>query len=284
MTGFFLALAIIWVAAHARPQELPPGVTEIPASEPLEISGVAAIGGGFAVVGDDDASAGRIWPGGGSFPLRPKVYDAEAIDIARSPFGEALWLVLSEDDRTVFDRAGGSYKLPARYGEICGRGLEGLALRWTTSGWRVAVLWEGGAYNHSCFTRPRDFDRPRVAFFGWKKGKGMVGPLVEIELAVPGLPDDQYFRAPDLVWHEDDLLVLLASMARWRHRFAHTWLQRFSARTGAPIGSAVKLEVALGKYRDGKGLVMGYDAMTGHRALAVFNYPLESSGTIPAGK
>ena len=47
--------------ARQAADEIPPaGVSEVLAPHPLEISGVAAVPGGYAVVGDEDNEHGRI--------------------------------------------------------------------------------------------------------------------------------------------------------------------------------------------------------------------------------
>jgi|GEM_PF-3438118 len=263
----------------------PQGVTEIHAPEPLEISGVAAIPGGYAVVGDDTNDHGRIWPGGARWDINPKVKGPESLDVGFGPDGEEVWFVLGENKRRLSDLSGGTYKFPKAYKEICGRGLEGLAVRKADTGWEVAVLWEGGFYDtrkKKC-DPPGVFAKPKVAIVFWSPGKGTEGPVKEFELDVPELGNGERFRAPDLVWHDDELLVLLASEDRGKQHRSHTWLHRFTL-DGAAVGEPLKLEEQWGPYREGKnwealdwtldgtGLVMGYDAKRGHRALAVFAF------------
>ena len=71
---------------HAAGEILPAGVSEVPAPHPLEISGVAAVPGGYAVVGDEDNEHGRIWPGGARFDFAGKLKGPE-IDRCRHQSG-----------------------------------------------------------------------------------------------------------------------------------------------------------------------------------------------------
>ncbi len=261
----------------------PAGVVEVAAPQPLEISGVAAIPGGYAVVGDDTDDHGRIWPSGARWRIAPEVKGPESVDVGFGPRGEELWLVLGENKRTLSDLGGGTYKFPERYREVCGRGLEGLAVRWDGAAWEVAALWEGGFYKGDC-NAPDPFSIPRVAILQWTAGEGTNGPVREFDLKVPRPDDGERFRAPDLVWHGDGLLVLLGSEAEGGGGYDHTWLQGFNL-DGEAIGTPLKLEEAWGAFRAGKNwealdwtldgtrLVMGFDAKTGRRALAVFPYP-----------
>jgi len=283
----FLTLSLFAAALPSigAADALPPGVTEIDAPQPLEISGVAAVPGGYAVVGDESNDHGFIWPGGARWEIKPKVKGPESLEVGFGPDGEELWLVLGENKRRLSDLAGGTYKFPKAYKHVCGRGLEGLALRGTEKGWEAAVLWEGGYYDTSkkkC-DPPGVFAKPKVAIVLWSPGKGTEGPIQEFELNVPELDNGERFRAPDLVWYGEELLVLLSSEDRDGDRESHTWLQRFTLE-GAAVGDPVKLEQLWGAYRDGKnwealdwtldgkGLVMGFDAKKGHRALSVFPF------------
>ena len=271
--------------AAAEPA-VPPGVTEIEAPLPLEISGVAAVPGGYAVVGDDTEDHGRLWPGGGRLEVDPRVEDMEAIDVGFGPGGRELWLVLGESERRLSELGGASDRLPPHFEEVCGRGLEGLAVRWAAGLWQVAVVWEGGFYSTwrpGC-DPPAAFAKPRVAILQWAPGKGVAGPLREFELDVPVPDDGERFRATDLVWDGDGLLVLIASGNDKGKEFSHTWLQRFDLK-GDAVGAPYKLEErwaaywagrnweALDRTLDGAGLVIGFDEDDGRRFLAVFPYP-----------
>jgi len=280
-----LVLAAVVGSAMAEPAT-PPGVTEIAAPLPLEISGVAAIPDGYAVVGDDTPDHGRLWPGGGRLDIDPPVDDPESIDVGFAPGGRELWLVLGEGGRRVYELGGASHPLPPGFAAVCGRGAEGLTIRWAGDRWQVAVLWEGGFYSTwrpGC-AAPTAFAKPRVAILEWGPGAGIIGPLHEFELAVPALDDGERFRAPDLVWDDDGLLVLIASGNRAGRVFSHTWLQHFDL-DGRPVGAPYKLDERWGDYwagrnwealdrtLDGSGLVIGFDANQGRRFLAVFPYP-----------
>ena len=284
--GFLLVLGAAGAWADETLSPTPPGVLEIPAPQPLEISGVAAIPGGYAVVGDGTRNHGRIWPEGGRWRMDPWVNDAESVDVGFSPTGETLWLILGEDHNKLIDLSGGRYKLSRRYNEVCGRGLEGLAVRWSPKAWQVAVLWEGGFYDQrqNCNYTREKFAKPRVAIMTWRAGEGSDGPEREFELDVPVPAVGHRFRAPDLVWMGDELLVLMGSTDERNGAFEFTWLQPFDL-DGQPSGSPLKLEERWGDYREGRNwealdwaldgshLVMGFDASIGRRFLTLFPYP-----------
>jgi hypothetical protein len=119
----------------------------------------------------------------------------------------------------------------------------------------------------------------------WRHGQGCDGVSERIELEVPVPSAKQRFRAPDLTWAGDHLLVLLASTDKKRSKRKHTWLQRFDLE-GAPHGAPLKLEKAWGEYHDGKNwegldwalsgteLVLAHDQKDPdrHRALTIFPY------------
>jgi hypothetical protein len=150
----------------------------------------------------------------------------------------------------------------------------------------VAALWEGGFYNpgakprKDCERKKGELRRPIVALFTWKPGRGAASPRELFELAVPDPGDDERFRASDLVWDGDRLLVLLRSTNAADDRFSHTWLQRFDL-DGEPVGAPIELEEKWGAYcadknwealdwtLDGGKLVMGYDRM-GPSELVLF--------------
>ena len=134
-----------------------------------------------------------------------------------APGGRSLWLVLGEDNNKLIDLVGGKYKFRRRYNEVCGRGLEGLAVRWADESWQVAVLWEGGFFGRDCDNARQDFANPRVAIMTWRPSEGSAGPEREFELDAPVPAEGHRFRAPDLVWLGDGLLVLMSSTDA-RHR------------------------------------------------------------------
>ncbi len=283
---------------------LPAGVVEIPAPEPLEISGVAAVREGYAVVGNEDNDHGRIWPGGARFGINPAVKGPESIDVEVSPDGKELWLVLGEDKRRLADLSGGRYKLPKKFKEVCGRGAEGLALRWHHGTWQAAVLWEGGFYDpdkkgKKC--KKASYHRPKVAILRWQPGRGSKRIDRQFKLKMSKLHeranDNEKFRAPDLVWNGNRLLVLLNSADTEGAVSSHTWLQNFDL-DGNPAGDPVKLEElwqvevrsedgrkTVFDYRGDKNwealdwtldrhhLVMGYDTRKNDHSLVIFPYP-----------
>lgn len=267
-------------------ETLPADVREIEAPQPAEISGVAALPEGYAVVGDEDPHHGYIWPGGQRFDLPKGLRGPESIAVGRGPDGNLLWLVLDEKRRTVVDRQGGHYKLPKEFDERAGRGAEGLGVRWTEAGWQLAVAWEGGFYDPGHKRLGGQWARPKVALCPWETGIGYAGePQSLFELDVPQPSPGQRFRASDLTWMEDDLLVLLTATDAAREHTRHTWLQRFDLQ-GQPRGTPLKLEERWPKYWedknwealdrtwDGAGLVLGHDEKDPRRhcALAVFPY------------
>lgn len=262
---------------------IPDGVHEVEIPRPSEVSGVAAIPGGYAVVGDEDQTHGWIWPGGFQFPLPDRVSGPESIDVGIGPDGEQLWLVLCEKGNLIVDLQGGETKLKGKEipKETAGRGFEGIAVRHVDGGWQVAALWEGGYFNKG--PRAGECENPRIVLLDWKAGEGGGKPTV-IELKVPHPNEQERFRAPDLVWLGDEFLVLLGSTDSSREVRSHTWLQRFDLK-GRAKGTPMRLEKEWGSYRagknwealdwtlDGRWLVMGHDAKIGGQALAVFRYP-----------
>jgi hypothetical protein len=261
------------------------GVSEVLAPHPLEISGVAAVPGGYAVVGDEDNEHGRIWPGGVRFDFAGKLKGPESIDVGMGAGGESLWLVLGERKGRLIDLDGGSCEFADPLRMRHGRGLEGVAVRWQDGRWQVAIAWEGGFYDWDSPARGA-CAKPRIALLTWTRGEGMRGgPDTTFELEVPEPSVGQRFRAPDLVFDRDGLLVLLASTDARRKRRKHTWLQRFDL-AGRPTGEPLRLEEAWGRYHDdknwegldwtldGTSLVLAHDEKDSerHRALAITPY------------
>ncbi len=157
-------------------------------------------------------------------------------------------------------------------------------MRWRDGLWQVAVCLEGGFYDWKS-ERSGDASKPRIALLRWRRGEGCGGVSEMLELDVPVPSAKQRFRAPDLAWAGDHLLVLLASTDKKRKKRKHTWLQRFDLE-GVPHGPPLKLEKAWGAYHDGKNweglgwtlsgtaLVIAHDQKDAdaHRALTVFPY------------
>ena len=249
-------------------------------------------------MGDEEHDFGRIWPGGALWRAaskgagkRPK--GLESVDVAVNPLGEELWLVLGEDNRTLSDLFGTNSRLPKRFREVCGRGPEGLSLRWQDGVWQVALVVEGGLYDRGkCgSTRPEaDFAPPRLLLLTWVPGEGILRESIrEFPLEVTAPSPGQHFRAPDLAWMEDGsdrLILLLASTAEGSGTIDHHWLQLFDL-SGAALGEPMRLEDAWGKYRKrrnwealdtvpGGRLVMGFDTKkTDESVLVVFPNPFE---------
>lgn len=301
--GVFAVLLVLLAATLAVPQApapaaVPPGVREIEAPLPLEISGVAAIPGGYVVVGDSTDDHARIWPEGGQWWYPDFVPDAEGVDVGFSPDEDTLWIVLSEDQARVLDDKGAGFTLPAAYREVCGRGLEGLAVRWNAEEYEVAVAWEGGFYappgaDTDCEAKRGQWRNPRVALIDWTPAEGAISIKKEFELQVPQPSVEERFRAAALVWEGEALLVLLRSQNADDNRFLYHWLQRFDLE-GKPAGEPVKLEELWGDYAQGKnwealdwtvdatGLVMGFDAASGRQFLVVFPWPYSSPSSPPS--
>ena len=270
-----VGLVVGGLAGYVRSQDAvppPEGLRVIETPRPYEASGVAAFPDGrVLVVGDGTPAHATFWPGGEEWTYPAEVLDAESVDHAVSPEGEALTLFLGEDEALLLDQHGARATLEG-FEELAGRGPEGLALRWTPEGFEAAVLWEGGYLrpDHT-ITRIGEYHTPKVRIVRWAPGEGVVQLRSEFTLAVPEPGNGQRFRAPDLCWDGDALLVLLSSQNASDNRFAHTWLQRFDL-SGAPSGDPVRLEDRWGAYRDGKnwesldttwdgsGLLLGFDA------------------------
>lgn len=264
------AIALIWPFSTTMPD----GVSELPVDGPAEISGVAWLGDGYAVVGDDEPDEGRIWPGGGRFALPEGLDDPESLDVLPLADGSKLWLFLGEDHAVVVDDRGGRLELGPEFAETCGRGAEGLSVR-QGAAIEVAVVSEGGFYSTGC--RERESWAPsKLARFTWTPGIG-AGPVRVVELAVPTLDDGQRFRASDAAWRGEELWVLLGSGSLGSKKpHDHTWLQRFGE-DGAALGAPIKLEERWGAYREGRnwealdttpwGFVLGFDARRGRQFL-----------------
>ena len=299
-----LVIFILIGSAHSIVGLAIPSLSNVFASEaigvvtahgPLEVSGVSILPDGrrYAVVGDDTETHGRIWPGGSSWKIKPKIKDPESLDIAATDSGEVLWLILGEEERLVgepqSERA--RSQLGSEFRPICGRGLEGLSLRWKDGDWQAVVLWEGGYYDSKqcdkadvAILKSSPVARPKMAILSWEKGLGIEMISQTIELNVP-VPPNGHFRATDLAWLDDNLVVLLGSTGKdGKEPYAHTWLQRFDL-NGNQVGDPVKLEEKWGSFRegrnwealditsDGRTFVMGYDSKDGSSQLAVFANP-----------
>ncbi len=296
---FVLALVVLspelCFAQSPKKIPLPPDVYEIPARHLQKISGVAALADGrFAVVGDGIPSHGHIYPGYKRWTLPSQAIEPESVDVGYGVNDEELWLVLSQKNRMILDLQGGAYQLPKRYSVACGRGLKGVAVRYVPSYWEVAVLWYGGWPNgedDEC--KKFSFLKPKVAILHWISGKGAIEIKKELELNVETPETNHRFKAPDLVWSKNGILVLLGSTKRNGVENKYTWLQEFDLMGNIFKGTpTLKLEEQWGDYRDGggvrkygknwealdwtldeKNLVMGFDTWENPMPLVVFPYP-----------
>ncbi len=269
----FLLLASLASAASAA-SGLPAGVTELEVGGPLEISGVAWLGDGYAVVGDDEPDEGFTWPAGGRFPLPSGLDDPESLDALPLADGSTLWFFLGEDHARVADDRGGRLDLGPEFAEICGRGVEGVSAR-LGEAIEVAVVLEGGFFSSPC-AQAEAWRKPKLARFTWTPGVGASAVRV-VELDVVALDDGQRFRATDVAWKGEELWVLLGSGSPGSTKpYRHTWMQRFGD-DGKPKGEPLKLEDRWGAYRDGRnwealdatpwGFVLGFDTKKGRQFL-----------------
>ena len=270
-------------------------ISTVIAHAPLEISGVAILSNdrGYAVVGDENEKNGRIWPQGSSWKIKPKIKDPESLDVSVSENGDELWLVVGEkkavigEPRNKATRA----KLGREFRQVCGRGLEGISLRYRDDHWEGVVVWEGGYFDtEKCkdkdeeLRRQSPYAKPRLATLRWRKGSGLTQLSPAVELDVPR-PRSGRFRATDVAWFGEKVVVLLGSTGKHGGPpYDHTWLQRFDL-SGGPVGEPIKLEESWGEFRkrknwealdispDGKRFVMGYDSKKGSTALVLFPNP-----------
>lgn len=310
--GVFLGALALFAAPSLFPA-LPTGVTEVMAPEVEEISGIATIPGGYAVVGDDEEDRALLTTSDATIAFPFPIADAESIDMVATIAGEQLWFVLSEDDRTVyvFNTKGVSYPsivLPDAFTEDRGYGAEGLAVRRPGPGDRfeVAVLWQGG-----CLATKRkkgciEHSMPKIIRYLWQPDREaeQVGGLVALN--IPPMPDiygktttGHYFSGKDLVWNGNGWLVLISSEYAGKRedevQNKYTWLYQFdfagqpqttTLLHDNPSASVVKLEQCWGTYRDDKNwealdwaeeksaLVTGYDVEEEPVPLSVVDFPL----------
>jgi len=206
------------------------------------------------VVGDDSDKNGRFYPLGGKWRLsrktdgRDTAEGPEGVDIATSDDGTSVWFVIGEDNRTLSTNDGRNYKLPKAFKKKCGRGAEGLTVRWKDGAWDILVLWEGGYFE----CKPHDFAAPKILRLTWPPGAAQPreGEIIELQVEDFDLSGKRKFRAPDLSWYpgSDKVTVLLASTSPKGRKFKHTWLQMFNL-TGEPVaGKRLRLEDAWGKF------------------------------------
>lgn len=221
------------------------------------VSGVAWNGETYFLVGDDDETKILQTPDR-IMTVPNKDHDLESIDVVTLADGTELFFLLSEETHTLSEwrRRGRNLHKTAemqigntRFHEDWGRGVEGLAV--TRQGGsamlRIAVVWEGGfaQTDHREHLLSRSLRLPLIAVFEWQPGQGVSGSLNLYYADVPR-PDPsakgyrlQRFRATDIVWNGDALLLLMgASSTAGRSPYSNTWLQSFcpvpSARAALP--------------------------------------------------
>lgn len=307
LTGLVAFAALHYAIPAAA---LPDGVTAIESRKPQEISGVAAVEGGYLVVGEggDEPNKDKVyvWPEGSHYAAKPSLVEPEAVEVVVLPNDQELWLVLDEAVRKLyaFDKPigrsgtlktnGSPFEFSNKFQEVCKRGLEGLAARRTNDGVEIAALWEGG-YPHpggtpetTCKKEKGNPRAPQILLLFWEPGIGFTSTGTPIELKVPQPSGDERFRAPDLVWWDDGFLVLLSSQNEDDGGFSHKWLQGFD-RGGDPTDVRLKLEdrnvwgeghagknwEALDCSLDGKSLVFGYDEKA---PSEIWTYRISTSG------
>lgn len=258
---------------------LPVGALEIVVSKLAGVSGVAWVKDDqYLIVGDDeplnffDTKTGDFKPYMSVFGPQ-LICDAEDIEVGTSSAGSQLMFVLSEDHNAVFVQGGHKIPLPLDFSERCNRGAEGLSVRWTSDGWDLLVLSEGGALEpkhiddkekeastDACVVKPREqqencpFDmtkirnpilaRYRVSADGKQHELKDSHALPTTEL-LKGKTPEQGFRASDVAWWYGKVLVLLGSTPAQdsdKPPFNHTWIKGFNL-DGTPVPNmTIKLE------------------------------------------
>jgi hypothetical protein len=255
---------------------IPPGVTKIDVFHFQEVSGVAATYDKLIGVGDNNGKEyldikadirKTFSPTFGNGPI----CDAEDIEIGVKPDNTETMFVLSEDHATIFVEGGHEIKLPAEFTEECGRGSEGLSVKWSQGGWDLLVLTEGGvpedkhAPNKAKLLQPNAKDcikpeeircsrdkitynallaRFRVEADGQKHELRKV-VQIPISNLLETIDPTQGFRAADLTWYHGNILVLLGSTPKDDPEappFSHHWIKGFDLE-GRPIADmTMKLE------------------------------------------
>lgn len=296
-------------------------VLELPVEWPNEVSGVAVTKDGFSVVGDETPRHSYTWPAGTAWEIKGEgkggedgVPDAEAIDIGLGPNGEQIALTLSEDTTKFYFYVPEPYAfdLPSTFSEQHGRGAEGMSVRWKDGEWDLVVLWEGGYFDKPEKSKaagekqcpsvekvtstedngPHDAKIVRYSISADGKTVRQKGESIALSTStlLEGVEPQERFRATDIAWYKEQLLVLLGSMpppeyvGKDKHNF--TWIQGFNQDGSIADDLQIRLEILLGSYREGKNwealdvywdealnehrLVLGYDA-PGPSELIVFS-------------
>lgn len=292
--------------------QVPDGVSEVRVNDPDEVSGVAVVPEGYLVVGDGEPRYFYEVTKNAKTEIsfgntKGNICDPESIDAGFTPSGERKLFVLGEDAKTVFVQGGRSIPLPAEFFERCNRGAEGLSVRWRDNGWDLVVISEGGIPQKkhvpnedktenckkiervSCPIENAIYNPVMARYRLSSDGKSArLVNLVTLHTAdlLKDQDPSQGFRASDITWYQNNLLVLLGSTPVSRRKkdgYKHTWLKLFTP-NGVPIANkTMKLEDQWGEYRDdknwealdvkkdGERLVMGYDDKKKPSALVVFS-------------
>ena len=133
-------VALLGSTQKAIAQDVPDDVTEHPVTWLNEISGVAAVKDDrFLVIGDGEAEYYYSWPDGARHEVSNedgnRVCDGESLDVGYGPEGEIIHLLLGEDLNRVYVMGPSvenrTIKLEQTFSEECGRGAEGLSVRWS---------------------------------------------------------------------------------------------------------------------------------------------------------
>lgn len=275
--------ALVSSAVDVQAQEIPDGVTEHTVGWPKEISGVAAVDEGFLVVGNGTSKHYYSWLDGRPHRMwsddRKRVCDAESIDVGYGPNGEELYVMLGEDFHTVYVRGAPSFSLPKEFEEKCGRGAEGMSVRWSDDGWDLLVLSEGGYYGKKHHTMDKNSNYCKPVMRELCANTENVHPpmVVRYRLSADGTTHiqegepftletagllerddpDEAFRATDIAWYGDSFIVLLGSTPPANKRiddsFRHTWIKGFDFNGDPTEGMTIKLESesVWGSYRRG---------------------------------
>ena len=273
--------ALLGSTQDAFAQATPDGVMEYTVVWPNEISGLAAVDNGFLVVGDDTPKHYYSWPDGKAHRVwsedKRRVCDAESIDVGYGPKGEKLYVMLGEDFGKVYVRGASSIQLPDEFLEQCGRGAEGISVRWSTGGWDLAVLWEGGISDDE--HEPMAKKSKKCKHVKSKTCTADKGPhnarVIVYRLSVDGTnmtPEAKFFtletaqlltseepeeafRATDIAWYRNGFLVLLGSTpikAGLPNPYRRTWIQGFDMNGNPIVKWRIKLETRWGDYRRSK--------------------------------
>jgi hypothetical protein len=283
----FSAIVIVQQAQAQAPDDSaraspPNGMSEIRISGFPEVSGVAAtaVQGEYSIIADEVSdhfanvnAVSKIKKIPHSLGIsKTPICDPESIDVGFKPDGTQKTFVLGEDQKTIFVEGGQPISLPSEFYERCGRGAEGISVRWNAGGWDLVVISEGGFYDKThvpaeykikqCLNEAEEKaiqvdcpflqktvnQKPEDAYFAndpvfaryWVSDDGMEAQLKEMHsLPTKNLQrDGEAFRTSDITWFKDNVLLLLGSMPKPGMRnndsYKHTWIKGFSL-DGAPI-------------------------------------------------